>query len=126
MHSGLNTQAIISPRPVNVLLWKAGRFGDHNPSTRGYFDFDKAADVHSSRGPKHSSEVFNYLFASSKVFLIYLSMFLHVKPKTLVQSVRFVIFSILDSLVAKYRDGMHPALLGILSPPTNISPQVYE
>jgi len=34
-------------------------------------------------------------------------MFIHVKPKTLVQSVRFVLFSILDSLVAKHRDGMH-------------------
>lgn len=32
------------------------------------------------------------------------SMFVHVKPKTLVQSVRFVIFSILDSLVANHRD----------------------
>ncbi|KXN90718.1 hypothetical protein AN958_04003 [Leucoagaricus sp. SymC.cos] len=32
------------------------------------------------------------------------SMFIHVKPKTLVQSVRFVVFSIVDSLVANHRD----------------------
>jgi len=63
--------------------------------------------MHSTRGPKHSSEVLSYLFVSYKVSLIHSSMFIHVKPKTLVQSVRFVLFSILDSLVAKHRDGMH-------------------
>jgi len=110
IYISFNTHEIISSCPVSILLWKARRFGDHNPITQRYFDFDQAADMHSTRGPKHSSEVLNYLFLSSKVFLIHSSMFIHVKPKTLVQSVRFVLFSILDSLVAKHRDGMHPTV----------------
>jgi DNA repair/transcription protein MET18/MMS19 len=32
-------------------------------------------------------------------------MFIHVKPKSLVQSVRFIVFSVLDSLVASHREG---------------------
>lgn len=39
--------------------------------------------------------------------LIIYSMFQYVRPKALVQSIRFIVFSILDSLVANHRDGLY-------------------
>lgn len=96
-----------SSRIVDVLLWQARGFGHNHPCLEGNPNPGQAINLWGSGGSEHSAQVSARIitFARTHPDSLY-SMFLHVKMKALVQSVRFIVFSILDSLVADHRDGL--------------------
>ena len=111
MHPILNLCLFPSPRSGDLLLWKVRRHRDNHTRPERIGNTHKVACIRLDRcfGGGQGVRDFNeFVMLMIDVPLLRKSrIFEHVKMKVLVQSQRFMVFTIVDNLVARHREGVH-------------------